>query len=62
MSGVAGVLRFDGRASRSENLNALPTLLRQYGPDRADIAAKDNLGFVHALMRTTPEDRFDRQP
>src|SRR5262249_56887937 len=34
----------------------------QYGPDRTDIRMSQTVGFVHALMRITPEDRFDRQP
>jgi asparagine synthase (glutamine-hydrolysing) len=36
--------------------------LRQYGPDKDDVIAQDNVGFVHALMRMTPEDRYDHQP
>jgi asparagine synthase (glutamine-hydrolysing) len=36
--------------------------LRRYGPDRSDIVVGEGVGLVHALMRTTPQDRFDRQP
>src|SRR5262249_35058991 len=31
-------------------------------PDRVDVIVKENIGLVHALMRMTPEDRFDHQP
>jgi len=62
MSGIAGLLRFDDRAVLRRDLERAANALRQYGPDRAEITARENIGFVHALARVTPEDRFDRQP
>src|SRR5271154_2390606 len=62
MSGIAGVLRFDGRTVTRHDLERAANALRQYGPDRSEIVAAGSVGFVHALMRMTPEDRFDRQP
>jgi asparagine synthase (glutamine-hydrolysing) len=62
MSGIAGLLRFDSRPVMRRDLERTANALTQYGPDRVDILAKENIGFVHALMRMTPEDRFDRQP
>ena len=62
MSGIAGILRFDGAAIERRDLERAANALRAYGPDRFDILAHGSVGLVHALMRMTPEDRFDRQP
>lgn len=62
MSGIAGLVRFDGRTVMRRELERAANALNQYGPDRVEIIAKENVGLIHALMRMTPEDRFDRQP
>jgi len=62
MSAIAGLLRFDGRPVGRRDLERAANALRQYGPDRFEIATQEGLGFVHTLMRMTPEDQFDRQP
>lgn len=62
MSEIVGLLRFDGRSVMWRELERAANTLNQYGPDRVEILAKENIGLVHALMRMTPEDRFDRQP
>ena len=62
MSGIAGLVRFDGRLVRRHELDRVANALHQYGPDQSEIIAGGNFGLVHTLMRMTPEDRFDRQP
>lgn len=62
MSGIAGLMRFDGRTVARQELERAANTLGQYGPDRSDIIVSGNIGLVHVLMRMTPEDRFDRQP
>src|SRR5262249_38505243 len=62
MSGISGLLPFDGPRVARRDLERAANALNQYGPDRVEIIAKDNCGFAHALMRMTPEDRFDCQP
>jgi asparagine synthase (glutamine-hydrolysing) len=62
MSGIAGTIRFDGQPVKRRELERVASALRQYGPDRSDTYTRENVGFVHALMRMTPEDRFDIQP
>jgi asparagine synthase (glutamine-hydrolysing) len=62
MSGIAGLLRFDGRTVTQHDLERVANTLRQYGPDRSEIIVSGSIGLVHVLMRMTPEDRFDRQP
>jgi asparagine synthase (glutamine-hydrolysing) len=62
MSGIAGLLRFDGRTVARHHLERAANALGQYGPDRSEIFAGGTVGLAHVLMRMTPEDRFDRQP
>jgi len=62
MSGIAGLLRLDGRTVTRPDLERAANALRQYGPDRSEIMTGGRIGLVHVLMRMTPEDRFDRQP
>jgi asparagine synthase (glutamine-hydrolysing) len=62
MSGIAGLLRLDGRTATRRDLERAANTLRQYGPDRSEIMTSGSIGLVHVLMRMTPEDRFDSQP
>lgn len=62
MSGIAGLLRFDGQPATLRDLELMANTLRPYGPDRYNTLAAGSVGLVHALMRITPEDQFDRQP
>src|SRR5262245_18612228 len=62
MSAIAGLMRLDGRPADQRQLERVAGALREYGPDRTDIRMSQTVGFVHALMRITPEDRFDCQP
>lgn len=62
MSGIGGVIRFDGAPVARRDLERVANALRQHGPDRAEVLVTGSLGLVHVLMRMTPEDRFDRQP
>jgi asparagine synthase (glutamine-hydrolysing) len=62
MSGIAGMLRFDGGPVGRHALERAANALAQHGPDRSGVLAAGEIGLAHALMRMTPEDRFDRQP
>lgn len=62
MSGIAGLVRFDGQPVKRQETERVANTLRQYGPDRCDIVVSENIGFVHTLMRMTPEDCLDKQP
>src|ERR1700744_1569993 len=62
MSGIAGVLHFDGRDVARRDLERAANALRAHGPDRSDMVVAGRVGLVHVLMRMTPEDHFDRQP
>lgn len=62
MSGIGGLLRFDGRPVVRHDLERVANALRPHGPDRSDTVTAGSVGFLHVLMRLTPEDHFDRQP
>ena len=62
MSGIAGLVRFDGQPVNRRELDRAANALRRYGPDRSDIVMRDTVALVHVLMCMTPEDRFDNQP
>ncbi len=62
MSGIAGILRLDGAPARSPDLERMANALSRHGPDRRGVAVSGQAGFVHTLMRVTPEDYFDHQP
>src|SRR5947208_293470 len=62
MSGIAGILRFDGKPVERRDLERVANALRAHGPDQSDVLVAGDIGLVHVLMRMTPEDRFDRQP
>jgi asparagine synthase (glutamine-hydrolysing) len=62
MSAIGGLLRFDGQPVARRDLERMANALRPHGPDRSDVLVNDTIGFVHVLMRMTPEDLFERQP
>ncbi len=62
MSGIAGLVRFDGQPVSRRALDRVANALNRYGPDRSDVVIGDAVGFVHVLMAMTPEDRLDNQP
>jgi len=62
MSGIGGLLRFDGQPVVRRDLERMANALRPHGPDRSDVLVGGNIGLAHVLMRMTPEDLFERQP
>ena len=62
VSGIAGLLRFDGATGRAARPRTCRQRTAPHGPDRSDISVGGQHGLVHVLMRITPEDRYDRQP
>jgi asparagine synthase (glutamine-hydrolysing) len=62
MSGIAGVVRFDGQPVTQGSLEAMLVPMRRRGPDRQNVHAAGNAGFGQALLATTPEAQAERQP
>lgn len=62
MSAIAGIVRFDGQALERNVLQRMSSILAPYGRDAQDTWQGSGAGLVHTLLRTTPEDLYDRQP
>lgn len=62
MSAIGGILRLDGQAVTSTELQRMQQALQAHGPDRQKIWHKGPVGLVSCLMRFTPEDSLERQP
>ena len=61
MSGIAGVIRFDGTVAQNELQSMLHVMARR-GPDRQACWCEGNAGFGQALLATTPEALVEQQP
>jgi len=62
MSGIFGLIRFDGENASSLILERMSNILRHRGPDRIKFAAFGSVGLGHCLMRVNREDYIDAQP
>ena len=61
MSGIAGVIRFNGAVAQYK-LEAMLHVMARRGPDRQASWCEGNAGFGQALLATTPEANAERQP
>lgn len=62
MSAIAGIIRFDGRPVDRATLDRMGALLTPYGKDTQQHSHQGTVAMLRTLLRTTPEDSFDRQP
>ena len=62
MSGICGVLRFDGEPCDRRDLDRQMARLAHLGRDRSRGFTDGPLGLGHLMTRVTREDRFDAQP
>src|SRR5579862_483748 len=62
MSGIAGVVQFNGSPVDPALLQRLAELLAFRGPDAQRNWLKDHVGFVHTLFKTTEEPERELQP
>jgi asparagine synthase (glutamine-hydrolysing) len=62
LSGIHGVLRFDGRPVAAGDLTRQANALAHRGPDRRAQWRDGAIGLGHLLLRVTGEDLFDAQP
>ncbi len=61
MSAIGGVVDLERGAERGA-LERMQAVLRPYGADHQQLWLHGPCGLLRNLLRTTPEDRFDRQP
>ena len=62
MSGLCGIVRFDGHAVAPRDLDRQIARLAHLGPDRARSWTAGPAGLGHLMMRVTREDALDAQP
>ncbi|MDD5036038.1 MAG: asparagine synthetase B, partial [Methylococcaceae bacterium] len=55
MSGIAGIVHFDGRGIERSDLERMNESLAHRGPDGVGIWYEDFVGFGHRMLWTTPE-------
>ncbi len=62
MSGIVGVIRFDGRPIEREWLVGMTDAIAHRGPDGVAHWFNRSVGFGHRMMRATPEARREDEP
>ena len=62
MSGILGLWWLDGQPVDKNRLMQAMEAMAHRGPDGSSVAVKGEIGLGHLLLRTTPEDKENRQP
>ena len=62
MSGLCGIVPFDGAPVDRERLRAMTAALASRGPERQESRLVDGAGLGHAWLRTDPDAAPERQP
>lgn len=62
MSGIAGIVNFDGTPVDRELVTRMTDSMRFRGPDAQQILIERNAGLGHTLLRTTWEAENEKQP
>jgi asparagine synthase (glutamine-hydrolysing) len=62
VSGIAGILYFDGRAVAPASLRTMAASLAHRGPDGSGVWTAGPVGLAHGLFATTPESKSSHQP
>ena len=62
MSGIAGIVRFDGGSIEPGQIERMASAMAHRGPDGIDCCARGSVAFVHCMLRTTPESLEETQP
>jgi asparagine synthase (glutamine-hydrolysing) len=62
MSGIVGIIHFDGRPVNGEQLRRMTQAIAHRGPDGEAHWQGGAMGLGHRMMHTTPEARAESQP
>jgi len=62
MSGIVGIVNFDGRTVDRDLLTRLTESMTFRGPDAQRIMSDGQVGFGHTMLRTTGEAANEKQP
>lgn len=62
MSGIAGIIRFDGAPVEPGLIEKMTTALAHRGPDGIDHWTRGSVALGHCMLQTTPESLEETQP
>lgn len=62
MSGICGIVRFDGQAVKKEEIQNMLDAMQNRGNDTEGIWIDGGIGFGHKMLWTTPESLHENQP
>ena len=62
MSGIAGIIQFDGRRVQRAEIEKMTGAMVDRGPDGINHWVSDSVGLGHCMLLTTPESREENQP
>jgi asparagine synthase (glutamine-hydrolysing) len=62
MSGIVGIVHFDGAPVDRHRLGQMTASMAFRGPDAQEIWIEGNVGFGHALLKTTDESEHEHRP
>jgi asparagine synthase (glutamine-hydrolysing) len=62
MSGIVGIINLDGAPVDRDLLRRMTEFMSYRGPDAQEIWTEANVGFGHAMLRTTFEAETEKQP
>jgi asparagine synthase (glutamine-hydrolysing) len=62
MSGICGIVRFDGNPIRKDEIQNMLNKMPHRGNDSENIYIEDSIGFGHKMLWTTPESLYENQP
>src|SRR5690348_4639033 len=61
MSGIAGIISYDGAPAQLGYLRQIAASMRDRGPDGTYFWSEGPCALAYCQLRTTPEARFERQ-
>lgn len=62
MSGICGIIHWDGMPVEMTQLKKMAEMAAYRGPDGIRYHVRDNAGMAHLAFHTTPQAVFERQP
>lgn len=62
MSGIAGIIHFDGQPAELSLLTPMTEFMKHRGPDGINHWVRGNVALGHCMLQTTPESLEEKQP
>ena len=61
MSGICGIIRFDGKPVKKEEIQKMLDMMKIQGYDAEGIWVDGSVGLGHKMLCTTPESLHENQ-